>query len=406
MDYTRASEAPDSFHFWTAVVTLAGALRRRVWIDMRVFTWTPNFYVIFVGPAGVVTKSTAIGQGFGLLEKVAERESVKGIHFGPESMTWQALGQDLEAAVEYVRYIDDAGEERLAPMSCLTISVSELGTFLNMDDSKMVSFLIEMWDGKQRPFRHHTKDSGTIEIKNPWLNIIGCTTPTWLRENFPDSAIGGGLTSRIIFVYASEKRKFVAYPDEHIPAREYYTLERQLVDDLEEIAQLAGEYKLSEDARAWGRQWYERHWSERPLHMASQRYEGYLARKQTHIHKLALILAAARSSKMVVDKDHLTAAEMLLVDVERDMGKVFESVGVVDEAKHMQELVHFVRSYGFLTAEELYRMVWNVMSRQDFLSALRASIEGGALRKTHDQQGRQGVSAGRSPEQKPSNEPS
>ena len=46
MHFTRTSEAPDAFHFWSGVGTIAGALRRRVWLDMRHFQWTPNFYII------------------------------------------------------------------------------------------------------------------------------------------------------------------------------------------------------------------------------------------------------------------------------------------------------------------------------------------------------------------------
>src|SRR5574343_321589 len=58
--FTADSESPDDFHFWTGVATIAGALRRRVWIDMRKFQWTPNFYIILVGPPGIATKSTSI----------------------------------------------------------------------------------------------------------------------------------------------------------------------------------------------------------------------------------------------------------------------------------------------------------------------------------------------------------
>jgi len=91
--YTRDSESPTEFHFWTGVSVLAGALRRRVWIDMKKFQWTPNFYVILVGPPGVAAKSTSISMGMSLLTQVPS------IRFGPESMTWQALAKDLEDAI-------------------------------------------------------------------------------------------------------------------------------------------------------------------------------------------------------------------------------------------------------------------------------------------------------------------
>src|SRR6516165_5851867 len=101
--YTRDSESPTEFHFWTGVSVLAGALRRRVWIDMKKFQWTPNFYVILVGPPGVAAKSTSISMGMSLLSKV------QGVRFGPESMTWQALAKDLADSIEHVEYFNGSG---------------------------------------------------------------------------------------------------------------------------------------------------------------------------------------------------------------------------------------------------------------------------------------------------------
>ena len=58
MEYAGYGEAPKYMHFWTGVSVIAGALRRKVWIDEIYFKWYPNFYIIFVAPPGVVSKST------------------------------------------------------------------------------------------------------------------------------------------------------------------------------------------------------------------------------------------------------------------------------------------------------------------------------------------------------------
>lgn len=197
--YTGNLESPTDFHFWTGVSTLAGALRRKVWIDMKLFQWTPNFFIILVGPPGVAAKSTSISAGMSFLTKIPS------IKFGPESMTWQALAKDLEEAIEYVKYTKPDGSEGITKMSCLTVAISELGTFLRMDDEQLMSFLIRMWDGQNDIFRHRTKQSGNVEVENPWLNFIGATTPSWLQENFPEGMVGGGLTSRMVFVYGDKK---------------------------------------------------------------------------------------------------------------------------------------------------------------------------------------------------------
>lgn len=386
VQHTSASEAPDIFHFWTGVSTVAGALRRRVWKDELIFQWVPNFYVILVAPPGVATKSTSIGLGMRLLRQV------DGIHFGPESMTWQALGESLSTAMEYFDWLEPSnGLKMTTPMSCLTISISELGTFLRTDDSQLISFLTRMWDGQKEPFKHKTKSSGEIDVDNPWLNVIGATTPSWMRANFSENLVGEGLTSRVIFVYAEEKRKLVAYPSRMVRAADYIDNERKLVEDLREIATMAGPYLLTRDAETWGENWYIRHYKSRAAHLSSDRFGGYIARKQTHLHKLAMVLAAAKRDQLLIEREDLEAADAILTQTEESMLKVFESVGMVDEAKHVASLTAFVRGYGFLSAQELRNMTQNTMNEKDFKQALRVGVEGGLLAVVN-QNGKLGLS--------------
>jgi Protein of unknown function (DUF3987) len=375
INYTKDSESPTPFHFWTGVSVLAGALRRRVWLDMRKFQWTPNFYIILVGPPGIAAKSTSISMGMNLLSKVP------GIKFGPESMTWQALGKDLEDAIEYIEYIRPDGHKERVSMSCLTISISELGTFLRPDQDDHMSVLIRLWEGQQDTFRHKTKASGNIDIQNPWLNIIGATTPAWLKDNFPEGMIGGGLTSRVVFVYGDKKRNLIPYPDEVILPHDYQRIKDDLISDLVEISNLAGPYQLSTFAREWGRAWYSDHNNPdlRPPHLASERYGGYLARKQTHLHKFAIVLAAAKRSQLVIEEDDLREAEAIVTANEADMRKVFESIGVVTQSKYVQELVSIVQFAGWITSKSLWSRSMAYMSFSDFNEAVRAAIHGGVL---------------------------
>lgn len=342
---------------------------------MRKFQWTPNFYIVLVGPPGIVSKSTTARIGTRLLQHVP------GVKFGPPSVTWQKLVDSLSDAAEYLKTVDSDGKEVLIPMSCLNIPVSELGTFFKVEDAALVDVLVDLWDGQLTTFGHSTKTSGNVEIQNPWLNILGCTTPSWLKAQFPEHMIGGGLTSRIVFVYGDAKQSLVPYPDEMKSSKEYLELEQNLIEDLKQIALLSGAMTLTPEARAWGHRWYAEHWNgTREQHLASDRYGGYLARKQTHIHKIAIVLSVAESNSMKITDKHLATAEALLKTVEPHMIKVFESIGVVDESKHVKELVPFIRMHQCLTPEELFPMVMNLMSNKEFNEALYAGTRGGIFR--------------------------
>lgn len=385
LEYTKAAEAPLPFHFWTGVSTLAGVLRRRIWRDEYMFKWTPNFYVILVGPAGVVTKSTSIDLGINLLRKVPD------IKFGPESLTWQALGESFMDAMHYVKWTNEKGEDAPFKMSALTIPISELGTFLNVEDTKFVSFLTTMWDGREHPFQHKTRSQELIDIERPWLNIIGATTPAWIRNNIPDKMIGEGLMSRVVFIYGDHKRHLTAYPSRVVRGQDHLDMETKLVEDLVEISKLVGPVNLTNEAFAWGEDWYKKHNESRPAHLASERYGGYLARKQSHIHKLAMVLAVSKRDDLLIQKEDLVEADLILTEAEQSMIKVFESMGVVDEARRVAELLAFVRVHKWITPKDLYRMCHNTMSQADFTHALRSGVES-ELFKVETKGGVRGVS--------------
>jgi len=346
-DYARFGEAPRKMYFWVGVSALAGALRRKVWIDQAYFKWFPNFYIILVAPPGIVSKSTTASVAMRLLRRVP------GIKFGPDVVTWQALIGAFAEATEM--YDDGFGDYRV--MSALTIESSEFGNLLNPQDKEMVDLLVSLWDGKEGSFDKRTKMSGNDKVENPWINMIACTTPAWIAGNFPEYMIGGGFTSRCVFVYASEKEKYVAYPGLHVPAN-LAQLEDSLVADLEHISiNLQGEYKLSSDAIAWGEAWYREHYTNRPVGLDDDRFGGYIARKQTHVHKLAMILSAAQSDKLIISIEDLKTANEMVSDLEADMPGVFSKIGRSDISLQTDRFLKYLAQKGEVAYPEAYRFI-------------------------------------------------
>jgi len=373
LDHQRYSESPEQFHFWTGVSTIAGALRRRVWIDQRHFQWTPNMYIVLVGPPGVAAKSTSLRAGLSMLERVPD------ITFGPQSMTWQALIKSFKRSQSTISV---PGSATPVTMSCITTGVSELGTFLNPEDREFMDLLTAMWDGQKEVYRRETKGDGQVELINPWLNLIGCTTPSWLTKNFPEDLVGGGLTSRIVFVYGEKKRQLVAYPAEAITDADYLEEEKALVHDLAQISELVGPYILTPEALRWGERWYASHNNGGlPAHLASGRFDGYVARKQTHIHKLAMVLAASRRSHLRIEPFDLQDAERYISELETDMLQVFNSIGVSKEAKVTNEVLALIRNYRKIDVQTLWRQCIKTHKPEDFKKSILAAIEAGYVKK-------------------------
>lgn len=365
-DYASFGEAPRRMYFWTGVAAVAGALRRRVWIDQAYFQWYPNFYVILVAPPGIVSKSTTADVGMSLLRQVSD------IKFGPSVVTWQALVQSFAQSMESFLLDGD-----LKTMSAMTLVSSEFGNLLNPQDRDMVDMLVNLWDGK--PFTKHTKMSGTDTVVNPWINIIACTTPEWIAGSFPEYMIGGGFTSRCVFVYADHKEKYVAYPGLHVPTN-LKDVEADLVHDLEHIAvNLAGEYRLTPDAVKWGEQWYKTHYEKDAKEMEGSRFGGYVARKQTHIHKLAMVLAASTRDELRITAEDLQIAYTMVTDLEKEMPRVFERIGMKEESQHLERLVRYMESKGgSIPYTEAFRLLQAQFPfKRDLENAVEGLIAGG-----------------------------
>ena len=370
IEHSRSSEAPAHMHFWSGVSTLAGALRRRVWIDELRFQWTPNFYVVLVGPPGVVTKSTTLRTGEKLLREIP------GVRFGPASITWQALTDELAKSTMMV---PDPRSEDFYPMSCLTCFISEMGTFLKPEDRTFIDAMTDLWDGQMTTWRHETRGTPGVDIVNPWVNIIGATTPSWLKDRVPESIIGGGLTSRMIFCYGDKKERYVAYPSLVSLPDDYLDKQSRLIEDLQHIADLFGQYELTPEARKWGTEWYEDLWKNTPKHLTDDRYLGYVARKQTHIHKLAIVLAAAARNELIITLEDLQAAERFITATENDLAKVIASIVQVDSANMIDQIVQMINTQGQMTHRQLWTICMGRMDLKTFSESIKGAVQAGLL---------------------------
>ena len=374
VQFASYGEAPIKMYFWVAVATIAGALRRRVWIDQKYFQWVPNCYIILVAPPGIISKSTTANIGMSMLKEVP------GITMGPDVVTWQKLVEDMAKSKELIYWPE---KEAYLPMSCLTIASSEFGTLLNPADREMVDVLVSLWDGQPGAFSKSTKTSGSDQIENPWINIIACTTPSWIAGNFPEYMIGGGFTSRCIWVYGDKKRQTIAYPADHVPA-EFKSQRDDLLHDLEIISTLVGEYTLSPAATSFGEQWYDEHWKKPHDHLPPDQFGGYLARKQTHIHKLAMILTASQSDELIIEQPTLELAAGMVDVLEESMPKVFDRIGRTTQTKVLGDLVDIVITCGRLSRKELFRRLSRFVTWQEFSNVLQSALEGGFVRQIQE----------------------
>jgi hypothetical protein len=376
VEHASIGEAPLDVLWWVGVSTIAGALRRRVWIEQATFQWVPNFYIVAVAPPGIISKTTTANVGFRLLR------SVEGINFGPDVMSWQALIQYMGTIGEEFETLGGGHYE----MSACTCAIDEYGTFIDPFDRQQVDNLTSLWDGKAGTIWKATKTQGHDKLSYPWLNIFACTTPNWLETNFPEAFLGSGFMSRHIFVFATEKRQLVAYPGEMSDekVREYNTQKNRLIADLTDIAAYSGPYRITPDAIKWGTEWYARHWD--IYGKESRERLGFPARKQTHLHKLAMVISAARGDFPAITRDHLIEANERLEAVEPGIKKVLTLVGTTNITRAGREIIEFMELEGKATLKrDLYgKYFFRRLSISEFEEALQGAVGAGYVGESSD----------------------
>ncbi|MBV5322712.1 MAG: DUF3987 domain-containing protein [Ilumatobacteraceae bacterium] len=322
-----------------------------------------------------MAKSTTIDISTDLLKQVP------GIKFGPNAITWQALVTAFAAASESFEY-----QSEWHPMSPLTLVASELGSLLNLQDKEMINLLIELWDGK-RSYEKITKMSGNDVVEAPWINLQAGTTPHWIADNMPQAMIGGGLSSRCLFVYGDTKERYVAYVDEQVTKGDD-SFKQMLIQDLEQIAMLTGPYTISPEARAWGKDWYKNFWETASSRMDDQMLEGYAARKQTHMHKVAMVLSASRGSSLRIESEDLQLANTMLEDLEQDMPRVFSRIGRTEDSMQAERFIEFVKRKGSVPYHDAYKMIHLYFPDfRDFEGILHGCLNSGQLRMVSTAQG-------------------
>lgn len=364
---TQWGEAPARCYFWVGVGTIAAALRRRVWFDMGTFKWFPNLYILIVGPPAVINKSSTADLGFEQLLR-----QVPGIHFLAATLTWQSL---YDAYAEVGEEID-LGNNTIITQHALALASSEFGITLDPRNTEMVDQLVHIWDGRRMSKR--TRKDGELVIPTPCLNMIACTTPAWISENLPRYLIGGGLTSRLVMVYGDAKERYIAYPKDHMPL-DYKERQGRLVRDLERISLLKGEFSLDKAAKDWGTEWYERFLKTDSKKLDPILVGGYIARKQTLVHKVAMCLSASQGDSMIITLTDLQRAEALLTELEAHMPLIYSKIGMTKESNASEQIIAFLERYdGKAPFSLLFRYMHRTIPLvQDIENILRGMIEAG-----------------------------
>ena len=367
--YNRDTESATIYHRWTAMSVIAAALRKKVHLSLGRINIYPNLYVVFVGEPGGPRKSQAITFGTKLLATVPE------IIVCADAITPQAMIQDLEECTQDEPMPDGT----VFKHSSLTVTSKEFETFMGQksENAKMIIALTDLFDAQELPWRYRTKHSGSNVIPSVFLNILAATTPESLNSSFPSSAIGTGLTSRIMFVWADHKNKKVTFP---VEKPEDIILRDKLSKDLFRISRICGSYKYTADSAIKWDNWYQNYDERHPNRKCNDpSFNGWYERKPLYIQKISMIVAASKTDKMQVEWDHVQTAIRYIEEIEAPMINVFRAVGRSFIAADVELVCNIIKIKRTISERDLNSLIWRDVDSQKFDNVIQTAMKAGRV---------------------------
>jgi len=314
LEFTRlckGTEIPELFAVWSSLGVVGATLGRNVWLDMEFFMVFPNLFIVLVASSGRFRKSTSIEAAVDLLK---ESNVEPAINFISQTLTPEALIGSL---------LGGQRQEGNGDLICEGFVVAdELSTFLNRKyyDLGIAPLLINFFDCKRR-YVYETKKRGKEILNNICLGMLAGSTISSIRNAIPSDAVGGGLTSRLIFVYANIPPKPVARIR---LSEEQLTIRAELPKVLEEIRKLRGPVVLTPQSWELYEEAYVKHCETSPFFIVPF-LSGYASRWHVHMLKVAMILSVSeRPLKEPVEvlPRHITGAIQILEASEVYMPKI------------------------------------------------------------------------------------
>jgi hypothetical protein len=312
---------------------VAGALQRKVYLEWGFETIYPNLFVVLIGPSGKARKGVALGIAKSLLL------GLPSVSIAPESTSGrEALILAMKRSLSNFS-LPNGGKINFH--CSITAFSEELSVLLGQGDIKLLANLTDWYDSKDE-WEYETIGRGKDSLQGLCFNLMGATAPDWLQSMLPQEAVGGGFTSRVIFIVEEAKGKTV--PEPPPPNKE---LGDRLRRDLERINQLKGEFTFTESGKRCYINWYkeqDRLLGEDTPAVKDTRFAAYCERRATHLRKLMMLVSASQGDTLKLDQVDFDKAIRILQTAEVKMGKTFGGLGQAKNSDVTEKILNYIKS--------------------------------------------------------------
>lgn len=327
LEMVELTESPLLFHRWCYISVVAASLARNTWLPFGERNIYPNFYINLIGPPGS-RKSSAISIASGLLREAGylhfcgDRSSKEKFmldwEFGFDKINQGVEPEDKDAsgALDMVDMILTPDGRDTSKVSEVYIRASELEDFLGSGNAGFISTLTNLWDNLPY-YTDRFKNSKSLYIPNPTVNMLGGATTTTFANIFSASIIGQGMLSRMLLIHGRGQRMKLTIPPPLPPQLKLLILEnlravRTSINGPMTLTPVA--YEALDDI-------YNSNYE-----IADSRFASYFSRRLDHLLKLCIVIAASELTTEI-DEEIVLLANTILTYTELGFSEALGEFG-------------------------------------------------------------------------------
>lgn len=385
LDFVKPYKGSTRFHTWCAISAASATVEKRVWYpkgpEARL---NLNQYIWLVGGPGT-GKTFSADLATEQIRKYNKSlgEGQRGICFGPNKATPAALLLHMSRLYKTIRR---PFESDYIGQSALYLYSRELSSIIkDIGGGSFSDDLLDLYDMGTDDYVKELAGNGILKIKAPCLNILACTTPSFLSSFMPRENSGTGLTARVMFICetrVSQKSYGYITTDK--------SLELKVQSHLRRLHKTTGPIQPTKDALNFIIETDQACMRKIDSGLLSTFMTHFYARKTEHLIKVGSILSLMESSRLQLTQQHLEKALDLIESEEPYMGKSFgvqDFKRTPDASKLILEAIPFHTDISRVALQTKLYSDGVAGSQFDFENLLNYLIEGKMVqRKVKDNQ--------------------
>ena len=363
LDFSKECESPTSFFQWAAISTLSAVMRDNVYVPYGPTRIYPNLYVILLADSGAARKGLPLKMAKKFITKIDNTKVIDG-------------RASIQGVIEELARVEQNGTGFISKKDASGLFYSEEFSASLVEDPAAIKVLTDLYDFQER--WKDTLRSGTLELKNVCLSLLGASNETLLRDIFTDKAIYGGLLGRTFIIHEKKRRLKNSMMYSKILTSDD---EKPLLEHLKVLSKIKGEVKICDKARATYDKWYNSIDDE----MYSSK-TGFIERVHVGVIKLATCLAASedkilQTKEIFIEEQHIDEAINVAFKIKKAQQILTIGQGLSASKQHLALFINILANSSryMITHKELLRKHFTDFDVQELENTKLSLINAGLL---------------------------